>query len=63
MASLTEIAGKGAITFDPNFAEDIAKAMKKVLIDEELHTQLRFNAQESIKRFSREVAPINDIYY
>lgn len=51
-ASLPEIAGDGAIFFDPTSYKDLARVMTLVLEDNELQNQLIRRGQENLQRFS-----------
>ncbi len=53
-SSLPEIAGKGALYFDPLDVEDMAQAIEKVLLDEDLRQALIRQGRENLKRFSWE---------
>ena len=53
-SSLPEIAGQGAIYFDPLSIEDMANAIERVLVDKELRESLIAKGRENLKRFSWE---------
>lgn len=52
VASLPEVAGDGAIFFDPLSADDIAQAMRRILSDEGLRSSLRERGERNVGRFS-----------
>src|SRR3990167_6803772 len=52
IASLPEIAGKGAYYFNPLDAGDMARALEKVLCSKELQAQLREAGKAELARFS-----------
>lgn len=52
--SLPEVAGEGAVFFDPNSVEAMAETMLRCLSDPDLRAELRKNGQENLKRFSWE---------
>jgi len=51
-SSLPEVAGDGALYFDPMDVEDMAAAIGRVLIEPELRSELVGKGLENIKRFS-----------
>ena len=53
-ASLPEVAGKGAVFFDPHSTEAIAQTIARCLLDDKLRTELRLRGQENLKRYSWE---------
>jgi len=53
-ASLPEVAGDGAIFFDPKSVDDMAAAMSRVLSDPDLQASLRERGQRNVERFSWE---------
>jgi len=53
-SSLPEIAGEGALYFDPLNVEEIASAIGRVLVETKLRSQLMRNGLTNIKRFSWE---------
>lgn len=55
-ASMPEVAGKAALTFDPKSAESIAENIRTVLIDDDLRSRLSHASLENVKRFSWERA-------
>lgn len=50
--SLPEVAGHGAVFFDPNSVESITQTIDKCISDNNLRTELRCLGQENLKRFS-----------
>jgi glycosyltransferase involved in cell wall biosynthesis len=50
--SLPEVASDAAIFFDPDSAEELAQALRRVLTDDKLRTQLRRKGLERNKDFS-----------
>ncbi|HEX6573624.1 MAG TPA: glycosyltransferase family 1 protein [Gemmatimonadaceae bacterium] len=63
--SLPEIAGDSAILFDPHSEEDIAKALKRGLLDTDLRRRLVEKGHENARRFSwdRTARETLDVYY
>jgi len=53
-SSLPEVAGEGAIYFNPHSVEEMADAIEKVLVDEDLRQDLLAKGRENLKRFSWE---------
>ena len=53
-SSLPEVAGEGAIYFNPHSVEEMADAIEKVLVDEDLRQDLIAKGRENLKRFSWE---------
>ena len=51
-ASLPEVAGHGALYFDPNSIEDIADAIECCLGNSDLRSQLILKGRENLSRFS-----------
>ncbi|HEY8164953.1 MAG TPA: glycosyltransferase family 1 protein [Gemmatimonadaceae bacterium] len=51
-AALPETAGKGACLFDPLSVEDIARALKRCLLDADLRARLIRDGYENVRRFS-----------
>jgi len=51
-SSIPEVAGNGAILIDPNRPDEIAKAMKNILIDEKLYNKLRNRGLTQSQKFS-----------
>jgi glycosyltransferase involved in cell wall biosynthesis len=49
--SLPEVAGDGAMFFDPMSADDIAQAMRRILSDEGLRSSLRERGERNVGRF------------
>src|SRR4030042_2412620 len=54
VASMPEIAGKGALIFSPYDINDIAQGVEKITFDEKLRQELIQKGFENIKRFSWE---------
>lgn len=54
IASLPEIAGKGAYYFNPLNAQDMAQALEKVLFSKDLQSQLQEAGKIELQRFSWE---------
>lgn len=52
--SLPEVAGEGAVFFDPNSVEAMAETLLRCLSDPDLRAELRKNGQKNLKRFSWE---------
>lgn len=52
--SLPEVAGDGAVFFDPYSVESISEALERCLSDVDLRTKLRQQGRENLKRFSWE---------
>ncbi|HZI99494.1 MAG TPA: glycosyltransferase family 1 protein [Gemmatimonadaceae bacterium] len=50
--ALPEIAGNSAVMFDPHSEEDMAKAMKRALLDPDLRTRLVEKGHENAQSFS-----------
>jgi glycosyltransferase involved in cell wall biosynthesis len=50
--ALPEVAGKGAITFDPNSVDDIAMALERSLTDQTLRESLIAAGYENASQFS-----------
>ena len=50
--SLADVAGEAALLFDPESAQDIADAVRRILDDEELSTSLRRAGREQAGRFT-----------
>ena len=55
IASLPQIAGSGAITFDPNSAESLKDAFIKLIFTKGLKDELRILGKANITRFSWEI--------
>lgn len=55
-SSLPEVAGEGAIMFDPNSVEELKKAMEKALNAGEEIEYIKKKAKENLQRFSWEKA-------
>lgn len=55
-SSLPEVAGAGAVYFDPQNVDDMARALERGLTDESLRQTCLVNAAANIKRFSWERA-------
>ena len=53
-SSLPEVAGEGALTFDPFDVEDMANAIGRVLVEPELRRELIQKGRANVKRFSWE---------
>jgi len=53
-SSIPEIAGKGALYFNPFSIDDIKKCIVKIISDSLLYNQISKNAKSNIKRFSWE---------
>ncbi|HIQ11845.1 MAG TPA: glycosyltransferase family 1 protein [Caldilineales bacterium] len=53
-SSLPEIAGEGAVYFDPLSVEEMADAIERVLVDQDLRAELIAKGRENLKRFSWE---------
>ena len=51
-SSLPEVAGEGALYFDPHNTEEMAAAIARVLIDEDLRQTLIARGRQNLKRFS-----------
>ncbi len=51
-SSLPEVAGEGALYFDPHSIEEMADAIEKVLVDEDLRQELIVKGRENLQRFS-----------
>ncbi len=51
-SSLPEIAGEGALYFDPLNVEDMADAIERALTDRDLREELIAKGRENLKRFS-----------
>ena len=51
-SSLPEVAGEGAVYFDPLDVEAMADAIERVLVDQDLRQQLIEKGRENLKRFS-----------
>lgn len=56
VASMPEVAGKGAATFDPLSVDSIAKALVEIITQPELKRYLQQAGYENVKRFSWEQA-------
>jgi glycosyltransferase involved in cell wall biosynthesis len=56
VASMPEVAGKGAVTFDPFSVDFIAKALEEIITQPELKRSLQQAGYENVKRFSWEQA-------
>lgn len=52
VASLPEVAGDGAVFFDPMSVNDIAWAMRRILSDKGLQSSLRERGERNVGRFS-----------
>ena len=52
VASLPEVAGEGALYFNPQSVEEIALAMRKILEDKELRQKLIVAGQANVQRFN-----------
>lgn len=52
VAALPEVAGDGAILFDPLSVEDMAAKLKRALLDADLRESLVRNGRENVGRFS-----------
>jgi len=69
VASLPEVAGKGALFVNPYDVEDIARGMYRIATDKELREKLIQEGFENIKRFSWEKAAkellkvFEEVYY
>ena len=69
VASLPEVAGKGALFVNPYDVEDIAKGMYKIATDKKLREELIEEGYKNIKRFSWEKAArellkvFKEVYY
>ncbi len=50
--ALPEIAGKGALLFNPRSVEDIARALRRCLLDYELRASLVERGRENVRKFS-----------
>lgn len=63
-ASLPEVAGDGAIYFNPKSIEEMAQALERCMDDAHLRESLAANATENIKRFSWKNAALQtlDVY-
>ena len=53
-SSLPEVAGQGALYFDPLDVEDMANAIERVLTDDDLRQDLIAKGRENLQRFSWE---------
>ena len=51
-SSLPEVAGDGALYFDPFDVEDMADAIERVLVEPDLRSELVKKGRENVKRFS-----------
>ncbi|NOX60956.1 MAG: glycosyltransferase family 4 protein [Chloroflexi bacterium] len=51
-SSLPEVAGEGALYFDPLDVEDMAATLERILTDSSLREQLIARGRENVKRFS-----------
>jgi glycosyltransferase involved in cell wall biosynthesis len=65
IGSLPEIAGKGAVYFDPFDIGSIASAIRGCLSDGELRSKLRLLGSENVKRFSWKETTLKtmEVYY
>lgn len=54
VSSIPEVAGEGALLVDPKKPEEIAQAVQKILVSEELKKDLIQKGLENVKRFSWE---------
>ena len=69
VASLPEVAGRGALFVDPYNIEDIARGMQRIATDKELREKLVQEGYKNIKRFSWERAAkellevFKEVYY
>jgi glycosyltransferase involved in cell wall biosynthesis len=52
--SLPEVAGQGAIFFDPKSADDLARTIQTILTDTEARQNMILRGKENLKRFSWE---------
>jgi glycosyltransferase involved in cell wall biosynthesis len=52
IASIPEVAGKGAVYFDPQSVDDMAAVIRNCLLDDNKCAELRHEGQENLKRFS-----------
>lgn len=55
-ASLPEVAGQGAVFFDPTSVDDMAATIRRCLLDPELRRELVQNGYSNVARFSWEGA-------
>ncbi|GAB4047155.1 glycosyltransferase family 4 protein [Spirosoma litoris] len=51
-SSFPEVAGKGALYFDPTDSESMATNVERVILDDELRNNLIQNGQQQLRRFS-----------
>ena len=56
VSSLPEVVGDAALLVDPNNPEEIAVAMQRLLVDEQLHAELRHKGLQRARCFSWELA-------
>ncbi len=56
LSATPEIAGKGAITFDPRNADDAARAIETILTDETVAARLRALGKVNAAQFSWKTA-------
>lgn len=61
ISSLPEAGGDAALYVDPNDAEDIARAIKKVLTDEAFRSEMIKKGHEQVKKFSWDKAAMEVI--
>ena len=54
VSAMPEVAGEGAILIDPKNIEEIARAIYKVINNQDLRNELISKGQENVKRFSWE---------
>ena len=52
IASIPEVAGEGAVYFDPESVDDMATVIRACLLDENKRAELRELGRENLKRFS-----------
>ncbi|MDP3741648.1 MAG: glycosyltransferase, partial [bacterium] len=50
--SNAEVAGQGAVIVDPESPYEMSKEIKKLLVDENYHSELIKKGLENVKRFS-----------
>lgn len=64
-AALPEVAGNGALFFDPRSAEDLAHIIYRVLTDTKLRREIIKKGKENVRRFSWHKAAQEtlDVYY
>ena len=52
IASIPEVAGQGAVYFDPESVDEMATVIRACLLDENKRAKLRELGRENLKRFS-----------